>query len=374
MYRQSIFRMFSIALLSLVGQGSFRPPMPCVYSHPQEADDPTIRVVKRDGEFVFQIGNVAHPESTVLKVWLRPANIDVDPPMMGAMQRVDGGLVFKPRFPLRPNTEFIVAVQQNASLKPFHLKVSTPATEQPTTTINAVFPSSSVLPENTLKFYICFSAPMRKGEIYDFIKLRQVDGAEIELPFLEIEQELWSRDSTRLTLLLDPGRIKRGLKPREEMGPIFVSGKSYELVVDGAWPDARGVELGKTFVKQFRVSDEDRTQPDPRRWKVVHPKVASDDPLVLEFSEPLDHPMLQRAIRVVDANGDSVAGKLNLSDHEKRWSFVPDGLWRRGEYSVLIDENLEDNAGNSIGRAFDIDVFNETESSTGQVFELKFQL
>ena len=46
---------------------------------------------------------------------------------------------------------------------------------------------------------------MRKGDVYDFIKLRQVDGPEIDLPFLEIEQELWSRDSNSADFVVGPG-------------------------------------------------------------------------------------------------------------------------------------------------------------------------
>ena len=51
-------------------------------------------------------------------------------------------------------------------------------------------------------------------------------------PFLELDEELWSPDGTRFTLIFDPGRIKRGLKPREEVGPVLEAGKSYSLVID----------------------------------------------------------------------------------------------------------------------------------------------
>ena len=36
------------------------------------------------------------------------------------------------------------------------------------------------------------------------------DFEAIELPFLEIDEELWDPAMMRLTLFIDPGRIKRG--------------------------------------------------------------------------------------------------------------------------------------------------------------------
>ncbi len=101
-------------------------------------------------------------------------------------------------------------------------------------------PRATILPENLLRFYIHFSAPMSRGEAYHRIKLLDATGKPVADPFLELGEELWSNDGTRFTLLFDPGRIKRGLKPREEVGPVLEAGKSYCLVIDRDWPDATG--------------------------------------------------------------------------------------------------------------------------------------
>ncbi len=340
----------------------------------QETEKIAVRAVELDGGYVFEVSNVANVDVVEVHAWLSQANVNVDPPMLGSTSR-DGDFVwFKPRFPLRAGTKFNVSVSADPKLKPLFFTVETPSKDQDRAKITAVYPSSDVVPENTLKFYVEFSTPMRKGDVYDFIQLREVDGAEIELPFLEIEQELWSRDSKRLTLLLDPGRIKRGLKPREEMGPIFESGKSYELVIDGAWPNADGLTLGETHVKQFRATDEDKTQPDPEHWKVTTPAVGSVEPLVVRFQEPLDHSMLQRALQVYDEKGKRIAGTVLVTDEEQQWRFVPETDWQTGDYRVSVDINLEDNAGNSIGRQFDVDVFEQTEQTSTATLELKFQL
>ncbi len=93
------------------------------------------------------------------------------------------------------------------------------------TRIEHIYPSTDTLPANTLKLYIYFSAPMRRGEAWQHIRLLDEHGAPVELPFLEIDQELWDTTNTRLTVLFDPGRIKRGLLPLNESGPNIQEGR-----------------------------------------------------------------------------------------------------------------------------------------------------
>ena len=86
------------------------------------------------------------------------------------------------------------------------------------TVVTQVYPTSDKLPENQLKFYLHFSAPMSRGDSYKHIQLLDEKGKAVELPFLELDEELWDPAGKRFTLFFDPGRIKRGLKPREEVG------------------------------------------------------------------------------------------------------------------------------------------------------------
>ena len=78
------------------------------------------------------------------------------------------------------------------------------------TKVAAVYPSKSALPENQLKFYVHFCAPMSRGEAYERIHLSNERGEEVEFPFLELGEELWDDSGTRFTLFFDPGRIKLG--------------------------------------------------------------------------------------------------------------------------------------------------------------------
>ena len=59
--------------------------------------------------------------------------------------------------------------------------------------------------------------------------------------FLPPEPELWdARNATRLTMLLDPGRIKRGLVPNLEFGYPLVEGTTISIGIDAAFRDATG--------------------------------------------------------------------------------------------------------------------------------------
>src|SRR5262249_29639225 len=140
------------------------------------------------------------------------------------------------------------------------------------TIVEHVFPSSGKLPENQLKFYLHFSAPMSRGEAYRHVHLLEESGREVDLPFLELDEELWDPAGKRFTLFFDPGRIKRGLKPREEVGPVLVEGKSYTLVIDRDWPDARGAALKDSFRKRFQVLPPDDAPIDPKNWKITAPR------------------------------------------------------------------------------------------------------
>lgn len=158
------------------------------------------------------------------------------------------------------------------------------------------------------------------------------------------------------------------------MGPIFEEGKSYELVIAKDWKDAGGNEIGKEFVKRFKVEAEDHVQPTPSKWKVSTPTAGTKNALEIAFDGPLDHAMLQRSIRVFDFSGNEINGEIAVSENETVWALTPTKAWGKRSYKIAIDDNLEDPAGNSVGRQFDVDVFDKTEPSTAKVVELEFEI
>lgn len=291
-------------------------------------------------------------------------------PLFGECRAEGADVVFEPRFPLRPGMAYRAVFA--GTERTFSIPASPPA---PPTFVARVTPTRSTLPENQLKFYLYFSAPMARGEVYRRVKLLGPGGKEVDLPFLELNEELWDRTGTRLTLFFDPGRIKRGLKPREEAGPTLEEGKAYSLVIDAAWPDAAGRPLREPFRKVIAAGAPDETQPDPARWSIAAPRRESKDPLTIDFDEPLDHAMLARALAVEDGGGKPVPGTIEVDREETRWRFHPESPWSPGKHAVAVDTVLEDLAGNSIGRPFEVDVFRPVERTfTGRFVRLPFDV
>jgi hypothetical protein len=232
----------------------------------------------------------------------------------------------------------------------FDLPKAAPLT--PTALIEHVYPSTSLLPENELKFYLCFSAPMQRGQAWQHVHLLDQNGKPVELPFLELDEELWNPDQTRLTVLFDPGRIKRGLVPINEVGPAIEAGKRYTLWIDREWRDGRGAPLAEEYRKEFRVGPADREPPQPGNWRVTPPRAGTTEPLIVRFPEALDFALLQHSITV-----EGMTGRVEVGRDETEWRFTPERPWTAGEHTLSIQTTLEDLAGNHIGRPFDIDVF-----------------
>ncbi len=267
------------------------------------------------------------------------------PAMLGSYRVEKDVLRFEPRFPLMRGVAYR-AVFRPARL-PGHDGSSEPAVEtvvrlpKPApaapTVVSHVYPSKDELPENQLKFYLHFSAPMTQGDSYKHIHLLRSDGKEDERAFLELPQELWDRDGKRLTLLLDPGRIKRGLKPREDLGPALEAGRRYTLVIDREWKDAEDNALKESYRKTFRVLPADETQPDPKTWKMGPPAAGTTTPLVMTSPKALDHALLRRMLWITDAMGRKVPGDVEVTQQETCWRFTPTTAWKAGRYHLVAD-------------------------------------
>ena len=352
------------------------------------ADAPAIRLVGEKERTTFAVTGLskdvlaglsrleADKLSAVFSVRVqRPGkSAEGQPAVLGTAHLDKGVLRFTPRFPLTPGVRYLATLAIAAG-KPLEAVLSLPKQDrQPSAVVAQVYPSADRLPENLLKFYVHFSAPMDTGNSYRHIELLDEKGKAVELPFLELDQELWNPEGTRFTLLLDPGRIKRGLKPREDSGPALEEGKRYTLVIARGWKDAEGTPLKQTFRKSFSATAPDATQPDPKKWKLNVPTGTSA--LRVAFPKAMDHALLGRMLRVTDARGKTVPGKIAVEGKETVWIFAPELAWEPGAYHLVADTRLEDRSGNSIGRPFEVDtgrpVERKVEVKTVRVpFEVK---
>jgi hypothetical protein len=312
---------------------------------------------------VFVVGDLANP-----------------PPIVGDTSLAGQTLRFTPRYALEPGMKYRVVLHRGQLGAPRSSADKSPGGPRsnpddlaaefeipkplagPPTTVTHIYPTSDRLPENQLKFYIHFSKSMGRGEAYRHIHLLRADGSEVAAPFLELGEELWDPSLQRFTLLCDPGRVKRGLKPREEAGPVLEEGQDYTLAIDRTWRDAAGRPLADDVRKRFHVGPPDDRPVDPQAWKIVPPPAGTIQPLVVGFSEPLDRALVERMLWVVNSSGDRIAGAVEIDGQETAWRFAPRERWPVGEYRLVVDTALEDLAGNAVGRAFDVDVFGPVQN------------
>ena len=313
------------------------------------------------------------------------------PPLAGDYAIENDSLVFHPRFPLEPGVRYRAVFQPPNSGKAVAATFEKPKQKlAPTTRVAHVYPSTDVLPSNTLKLYIYFSAPMSRGEAWQHIHMLDEKGQPLKFEFVEIQQELWDTSQTRLTVLFDPGRIKRGVRQNETLGPPIVEGKQYTLVIDRNWQDSRGVPLAEDFRKQFRGGPADRTPPDPKTWHIIAPAAGSSADLVIDFPKPMDFALLQRMLQVSAGSavvgtitssganvgaGNKLPGTVTVDKQETEWRFTPKQPWKRGGYQLLIDTGIEDLSGNHIGQPFDLDKFQTvTKNIETQTISLPFDI
>lgn len=311
--------------------------------------------------------------STVFQVSVAPTTSGaVAPAMVGSYEVAQGRLRFLPRFPLEPGLRYHARVDAQAlrrllegmAIRPLPPLQDEPATATfhipkaragPPPRLTRVFPSPSELPENLLRFYLHFSTPMSRGRSYEHIHLLDSRGQEVELPFLELGEELWDPSGTRFTLLLDPGRIKSGLVPREEEGAALLQGRSYTLRIDPTWLDARSQPLRTDHRKVFQVGPPDHRGPDPVAWVLDLPRAGTREPLAVHLLAPADAALLHDLVWVTDSEDRPVAGEVRIEDDETRWTLSPRDPWRAGSYALNVDLILEDVAGNRVDRPFEID-------------------
>lgn len=348
---------------------------------PAVTPTPRIQLLRDNGGEVFEVG----PWSTSAPATLSGTDLsdaawaalfavtanDNARPMLGTYSIDQGSLFFHPQWPLIPGVVYTATYQPeklpgNSGSDTGGRIVATftiPAIPlSPPAKVAAVYPSADRLPENLLRIYLQFTGPMRRGDVYDYIRLIGPDGKSVESPFVTFGEELWNADGTRLTLLLDPGRQKHDLLPRQQAGPVLEAGKRYTLAIGGDWPDAHGRPLGHDFRKQFTAIAAEPRPILPAEWKLTSPHAGSRDPLVVMFDRPLDQALLQRMDSVVDAAGHALAGEVKVTDNETTWRFVPQQPWAAGEFALVVEPNLEDVSGNRVGRAFEVD---EDRTETG---------
>jgi hypothetical protein len=205
---------------------------------------------------------------------------------------------------------------------------------------------ANVLPANTLRFYLHFPRPAEAHFDRDHLWLLNGQEQVVRDPFLVLPQELWSVDGRRLTVLMEPGRIKRGLGADPSHEPALAVGRTYSLVVTA---------LGQTARHTFRVSDPVLEAVDETRWRLVSPAAGSLEPAVVHFDRVMDA-LCEDEIGILTTAGDVVQTRVSLAPDGTAARLIPSRPWRAGEHRLVVSERLEDVCGNRLGEALDHDL------------------
>lgn len=279
------------------------------------------------------------------------ASTDVLPQLWGSFATEPDCLVFRPRH--RPAAGMVlVARYLAAGREPLLLRHEfDPPPGQ--TRVIAVHPAATEIPENLLRFYVVFSAPMSIKGIAEQVRLRDGRGREIPGAFVSIPDGLWDPEIRRLTLIVHPGRVKSGIAVGEVEGRVLEAGREVTLEIDGAARDSFGANLGETYRQTFRVGPAQSAALAASGLRLEIRDEGEKDPLVIDFPVVVDFALAAAAL-AVESQGREIAGLFELAAGDRQLLFYPREPWQRGREHILkIGEIFEDVAGNRFGRAFE---------------------
>ena len=281
-------------------------------------------------------------------------------PGMAGRYSAEDSLRFWPSFPFDGGREYEVRFDPSRvsrvtlSATALHATVSIPGTARsPSTHVATVYPTSDVIPENLLRMYVRFSAPMGQQGGRDHVTFFDDSGREVPDVVVPLDTDLWNAERTRYTVILDPGRVKREILPNRDMGRALHEGAGVTIVVKREWPDAHGLPLTSEYRRRFVIGPAEEDALNTMQWRVAPPTVGTRDPVTVTFPKPLDFGLLQRSLSV-ERGASNIAGRGGVGPAEIWWQFVPDSEWQRGPYMLKVEPVLEDLAGNRIGRAFEV--------------------
>jgi len=296
------------------------------------------------------------------KVFLE-TNLEI--PVLGSYSLNGNQYTFEPIIPFSSGETYVLL--ENGDQKSSFTIHKTNNTIAPE--LVAIYPSTNTVPENLLKMYFQFSKPMQEvGSALDFITItNNATGDDVDV-FLELPTELWNKEHTRLTLWLDPGRIKTDLIPNKEKGLPILKGNTYTLTIDSNWNDAQGNSLKESYQKTFTVTDRDANKPQLKNWKLL----ITLDVLTLHFNEPMDGILAEKSFRITNSNNEDVLGDFELINEEQTLKFHPEHPFALGEYNLVVDSKLEDLAGNNLNHPFDNDLTKASKNKNTTTKSLTF--
>lgn len=328
-----------------------------------------LKVTLNDSSLLDSIATNDIELKELLNVYVGKNADSESPSIYGEYQLNEYQITFKPKF------GFQQGVQYSANVGDDYFEFKLPSTQKEEVKIAAIYPSADSLPANVLKFYIYFNEPMGEANFYPYVQILDENQDTVQQAIVELMPALWSDDQKRLTLWMNPGRIKRELGPNEALGAPLEAGKKYTLQISDRFRSKKGAQLDKTYSKSFYVVPADRTQPLLSKWNIEKPEAGTTEPLKIDFKESVDYALLQKSISILNTGLEEMEGEFTIGKNEQSWIFTPVMPWKMGKVIIRVSGKLEDLSGNNLNRLFDTDLKKEgRRKPEKEFFELEIKL
>lgn len=352
----------------------FRVEAQPIFEVVRDANLSLLRVQVDDPELIHALQSGTIQAASCLQVYIGVeslAETQSKRPILGTYTYSAAEIRFRPLLPFRENLLYL-SVFQASVLFPFQLQ---PPADRFPPQLLALYPSTDTVPANLLKIYLHFSEPMREGQVYDRVHVLDAGGNQLQEPFVRLQPELWDETRCRITLWLDPGRVKRALGSRETYGAVLEPGVHIQIAVDSTWKNADGYPLIQSTSKQVYISPADREHPHLHNWDLSVPAAGTQAALQIAFGESMDQALAMRSIEVVTAEHERIEGTISLGADENSWQLIPHNTWQAGTYQIRVASILEDLAGNNLNRLFDRDLSVDSEAPSEQEFySMEFEI
>lgn len=220
-----------------------------------------------------------------------------------------------------------------------------------------VHPASEIWPANILRFHLVFDREMDPSDAARCLSIETATGEPVTAALVDLQEGLWSPDGQILTMLLHPGRIKRGLIAQAHLGLALIPKQHYRLRISGALASIDGVALGSDETISFSVGAPVESAIEPFSWEFLQPQAGQITPLRIETGRPLDALGVLSGMRIETISGHRLAA--TFSTEGETVIARPLLAWPNEPIRIVACDRLEDVCGNRVASSFEQSIFRE---------------
>ncbi|OSZ77997.1 hypothetical protein CAP35_06930 [Chitinophagaceae bacterium IBVUCB1] len=296
--------------------------------------------------------------SNILSLYMIINDTPASVPVSGSYLLKDSELSFSPRYTLGNSTVFEIQYQGGGEI--MTKRFTTPSKPNPNAlaTVVTTYPLSDTIPYNTLFFHVRFSESMLDDKYaYKHVKVYDENGVERERPWRQ--KSFWLDSNKLLVLMIHPGRVKTGIHYES---PLFDSGKHYTIKIEQEIKDKNVQKLRAEYTRQYFVNGEDRICPKVEMVHKVLPHAQTKEPIILSFSESMDHASVTEGTMIYDGAGKPMPCIVRATANDSDYQVIPIQNWRKGRYTFVLKSSVYDVAANRIRRPFETTNIKEMET------------